>query len=171
MVVGFMAFEKVARTVLVSATLVAPAVGTVDVTVGAVVVVKVAVNVRFDAPIVTSCCAVPPSDHDENTFSACGEGAVIVCFEPTVVVRVIGAVPASPPYTTCRPAGTVSRVICTVCGWTDTSVVPLTPALSVAFSRNLKKLSSPWSGTVKLPPEPVTVSSCGWVWQTPPGQC
>ena len=56
--------------------------------------------------------------------------------EPTITVRVKGAVPVVDPTVSCSPDGLVLNVSATVRGWISTLVLLCTPRLSVAVSRS-----------------------------------
>src|SRR5262245_24879968 len=102
--------------------------------VGPVPPLKLAVSVVLLAPMTMLCCGAPPSDHDVKTLLPCGDGAEIVCVEPTMLVTVNGVVRLVLPYTTWSPDGEELNVTCDVCGSTRLVTVPVAPPLSVAHS-------------------------------------
>src|SRR6266540_1961390 len=115
--------------------------------------------------------AAPPSDHLRNTNvrfcgpKICGLGALIELFEPTITVRVNGAVPAVPPTTSSAPVGLELNVSTTVCGSSRTVVLTACPSESVAVSTRSKKDGYSWSGAVN---EPEATPGNDWitcVWQ------
>jgi hypothetical protein len=100
-------------------------------------------------------CA-PPSDHDWNVYvvppRVCGVVAEIEFADPTITVRVNGAVADEAFTTSWRPAGDDANVSSVVIGFRLTLVVCDRPPESVAVSRSSRCDGYSWSGATKDPP-------------------
>jgi hypothetical protein len=78
----------------------------------------------------------PPSDHDLKAYDApatvCGLGALTLFDEPTITVRVVGAVTDAAPNPSCSPLGELATVRSTVLGSSCKLALAWAPAESVA---------------------------------------
>ena len=92
-------------------------------------------------------------------------GALTLFDDPTMTVRVTGAVTAWGPTLSPRPVGLVAKVRSTVCGSSRTLVLALAPAESVAVSTNVSDEGYSWSGAGNDPLATPAKSCSGWVWQ------
>ena len=121
------------------------------------------------AGAVTLWVRAPPSDHDLNVYdtppTVCGLGALTLFDEPTITVRVVGAVTDWGPTPSCSPVGVVAKVRFTVLGSSWRLVLACAPAESVAVRTRDSDDGYSWSGAGNVP-EATPVKLCtGCVWQ------
>ena len=109
-----------------------------------------AVYVVGVAGAVTLWVCPPPSDHDLNVCetppTVCGLGALTLFDEPTITVRVVGAVTDCAPTPSCSPVGVVAKVRFTVLGSSWRLVLACAPAESVALRTRDNDEGYSWSG-------------------------
>ena len=97
--------------------------------------------VADELPATTLCVWAPASDHDAHVYVVppivCGDGALIEFVEPTMTVRVNGAVPAVLPRTSWSPTplGSVVNWNVVVCGSSRTLLTSVCPPESRAVRR------------------------------------
>src|SRR3954467_2971478 len=107
----------------------------------------------------------PPSLHDDQANTPCGDGAVSEIAERASTVRVKGAASDSLPNASSRPGGQLASVTSVVRGSRRRLCVERSPSGSVAVADNSRWEGYSWSGAVKAPDGPLKVSSpCVWHW-------